>query len=73
MGDVIELPVITKLDLNPKKILPKLAEDFEEGDHAFVIRYKEGHLQATYSTSADLHQIIVILERAKLLYLQEED
>lgn len=68
-NDVIDLPVITKLDLNPDRVLN---EAIGELDEVVVVGYtKEGDFYFS-SSKADAGAVIYLFEYAKKLLLEVE-
>lgn len=58
MSNVIDLPVLTSLDLSPRKILNNIAED-ENIDKVFVITWgKDNKMPEYYSNTSDMPCVI---------------
>lgn len=62
MGDVIELPVVTKLDLPPERVIARAADAGLEG--VVIIGWRNGDFYFA-SSYADGGEVIFLCEMAK--------
>ena len=63
MGEVVDLPVVTKLDLSPDRVLAKATERGLES--CVVVGYTKEGDEYFASTLADAGEVVWLLERSK--------
>lgn len=71
MGDVVDLPVVTTLDLNPQRVLATASEAGLE--HVVIIGWKTDGSEFFSSSISDGADVVWLLERTKLKLLRIAD
>jgi hypothetical protein len=71
MSDIVDLPLITKLDIDPQRVLTKALE--QGMTDVIIIGYDSEGVEYFASSMADGGHALWHLERAKLKLLREAD
>lgn len=76
MGEVVDLPVITRLDLNPERVLEKALEAHREGKLAglVIVGFEEDDRGLYFASSiSDAGTVGWLMDRAKWKLMQITD